>query len=69
MLQIGFWIKENIMEREIERIFNRQYERLKSELLAINMPQGYLTIISKYWDFLREDIERIKEDGTAKSNE
>lgn len=45
--------------KEQERIFNRQYERMKAELLAINMPQGYLTIISKYWDFLREDTERI----------
>ena len=48
----------------INKIFNRQYERLKSELLAINMPQGYLTIISKYWDFCKMDIDnlmRIKE--------
>lgn len=49
------------MENEINKIFNRQYERLKSELSAINMPQGYLTIISKYWDFAKYDVlERIK---------
>ncbi len=48
----------------MERIFNRQFERMKRELLDINMPIGYLTIISKYWDFLKLDIEdiiRIKE--------
>lgn len=56
------------MEKEIERIFNRQYERMKNELLAINMPQGYLTIISKYWDFLREDIERIMENDGKENN-
>ena len=42
---------------DITKIFNRQFERMKSELLAINMPQGYLTIISKYWDFARQDVE------------
>lgn len=52
------------MENDITKIFNRQYERLKGELLAINMPQGYLTIISKYWDFAKYDvIDRIKEDA------
>lgn len=56
------------MEKEIERIFNRQYERMKNELLAINMPQGYLTIISKYWDFLREDIEGIMENDRKENN-
>ena len=48
---------------ETERIFNRQFERMKAELMAINMPQGYLTIISKYWDFAKEDLERIEENG------
>lgn len=52
---------------ETERIFNRQYERMKAELLAINMPQGYLTIISKYWDFTKQDIERIMENGMDKN--
>lgn len=52
---------------ETERIFNRQYERMKAELLAINMPQGYLTIISKYWDFTKQDIERIVENGMDKT--
>ena len=52
------------MEKEIERIFNRQYERMKAELMGVNIQQGYLTIISKYWDFAKQDIiERIKENG------
>lgn len=52
---------------ETERIFNRQFERMKAELLAINMPIGYLTIISKYWDFLKEDIqERIMDNDKNK---
>ena len=52
------------IENETEKIFNRQYERMKSELKAINMPDGYMTIISKYWDFLKQDIqERIMDYG------
>ena len=52
------------MDYEIERILNRQYERMKSELMSINMPQGYLTIISKYWDFAKQDIQgRIMQYG------
>lgn len=56
----------------INKIFNRQYERLKSELLAINMPQGYLTIISKYWDFCKMDVDnliRIKENAKQNNSE
>lgn len=52
------------MEKEVEKIFNRQYERMKAELLGIKMPSGYLTVISKYWDFAQQDIkERIKDYG------
>lgn len=55
------------MEKEIERIFNRQFERMKKELLDINMPSGYLTIISKFWDFAKQDIEeRIMENGNSR---
>ena len=61
----GFWSME---KNETERIFNRQFERMKAELLAINMPTGYLTIISKYWDFAKQDIERIMENGNKKQN-
>ena len=56
------------MDKETERIFNRQFERMKSELMAIRMPLGYLTIISKYWDFAKQDIERIVENGNTKQN-
>lgn len=52
------------MEKEVEKIFNRQYERMKAELLGIKMPSGYLTVISKYWDFAKQDIqERITNYG------
>lgn len=57
------------MEKEVERIFNRQFERMKNELRAINMPSGYLTIISKYWDFAKQDIqERIMENDNEKNS-
>lgn len=48
---------------QVEKTFNRQFERMKAELLSINIPQGYLTIISKYWDFNKYDIEGILENG------
>lgn len=52
------------MEKEVDKIFNRQYERMKAELLGIKMPSGYLTVISKYWDFAKKDIkERIEDYG------
>lgn len=44
------------MEKEVKKIFNRQFERMKAELLDINMPQGYLTIISKYFSFAEKDV-------------
>lgn len=48
------------MEKEVQKIMNRQYERMKSELLGVNIPNGYMTIISKYWEFAKQDIvERI----------
>lgn len=57
------------MEKEVERIFNRQFERMKNELGAINMPSGYLTIISKYWDFAKQDIqERIMENDDKENS-
>ena len=56
------------MEQQIEKTFNRQYERMKSELMAINMPIGYLTIISKYWDFAKEDLQRIMDNGEKQFN-
>lgn len=63
--QKGFWN----MDKEIDRIFNRQFERMKRELLDIKMPEGYLTIISKFWDFTKQDIqERIMDNGNEKQN-
>jgi len=56
----GVW---TMVITETERIFNRQFERMKAELLDIKMPAGYLTIISKYWDFAKQDIERNMENG------
>lgn len=56
------------MEKLIERIFNRQYERMKKELTEINIPQGYLTIISKYWDFAKMDLLEGIEDNAVQGN-
>lgn len=54
----NFNLRKKEMENiTIDKIMRRQFERMKSELNAINMPQGYLTIISKYWDFAKMDIE------------
>jgi hypothetical protein len=54
----NFRIRKKEMENTtIDKIMRRQFERMKNELNAINMPQGYLTIISKYWDFAKMDIE------------
>lgn len=56
------------MEKLIEKIFNRQYERMKNELTEINIPQGYLTIISKYWDFAKMDLLKGIEDNAIQEN-
>ena len=57
-----FKLRNKEMEKTIEKVFNRQFERMKNELLNINMPQGYLTIISKYWDFMKMDIQDMLEE-------
>ena len=49
--------KKEMENTTIEKIMRRQFERMKNELNAINMPQGYLTIISKYCDFAMMDID------------
>lgn len=52
----------------IDKIFSRQYKRMENELLSINMPEGYLSIISKYWHFAEEDIKTSisrKENGNG----
>ena len=58
----NFKLRNKEMEKTIEKVFNRQFERMKNELLNINMPQGYLTIISKYWDFMKMDIQDMLEE-------
>lgn len=44
------------MEEIIRKIFSRQYKRMESELLGVNIPEGYLSIISKYWHFAENDL-------------
>ena len=44
------------MENLIQKIFSRQYKRMEKELLGVNMPEGYLSIISKYWHFAEQDL-------------
>jgi hypothetical protein len=46
------------MENEIERIFNRQFERCKTELKEVNAPQLYIDCVSKYMNFLKKDITK-----------
>jgi hypothetical protein len=59
-LKKGDWIMEN----EIERIFNRQFERCKAELKEANAPQLYIDCVSKYLHFLKKDITKeIMEHG------
>jgi len=53
------------MESIIKQIFSRQYKRMEAELLSINIPDGYMTIISKYWAFCEQDVRKeIGNDGT-----
>lgn len=49
---------------EVTRIFNRQFQRCKNELLEVNCPQLYIDSVSKYFTFLKQDVEgRIKDYG------
>lgn len=52
------------MEQEIERIFNRQFERCKAELKEVNCPSLYIDAVSKYFNFAKIDIREIMEHGT-----
>lgn len=59
------------MENLIQKIFSRQYKRMENELLGVNIPEGYLSIISKYWHFAEQDIlnmENGDEDKEEESN-
>ena len=51
------------MEKEIERIFNRQFERCNAEVQAVNCPQIYIDSMSKYFNFAKLDIKEIMENG------
>lgn len=54
------------MNEQISNIFSRQYKRMESELVGLNIPTGFLSIISKYWRFAEEDIQNLsKENGNA----
>lgn len=55
------------MNEQISNIFSRQYKRMENELIGLNIPMGYLSIISKYWRFAEEDLENLsKENGDAR---
>jgi hypothetical protein len=53
------------MDKIIKKIFSRQYKRMEKELSGVNMPEGYLSIISKYWHYAEQDIINSKESGYA----
>jgi hypothetical protein len=55
------------MEQEIERIFNRQFERCKAELKQVNAPQLYIDCVSKYMIFLKKDVKEIMDYGKEKN--
>ena len=60
--------KENGMKTDLEKIFNRQFKRLENELDGLNIPQGYKTVISKYWDFMKEDVLNRIEENDGENN-
>ena len=52
------------MDEKISNIFSRQFKRMEAELQGVNIPVGYLSIISKYWRYAEMDIQEIsKESG------
>lgn len=53
------------MDEIIKQIFSRQYKRMEAELLGVSIPQGYMTIISKYWSFCEQDLKKEIGNGTA----
>lgn len=53
------------MEEAIKKIFSRQYKRMENELLGVKMPEGYLSIISKYWHYAEQDLINSMENGNA----
>lgn len=54
------------MNEKISNIFSRQYKRMESELTSLNIPVGFLSIISKYWRYAEEDLLTLsKENGNG----
>lgn len=56
-------IKENQ-----EKIFNRQFERCKSELLQVNCPQIFIDCVSKYFNFAKQDIIGLRSQKNEERN-
>lgn len=50
------------MSEEITNIFSRQYKRMENELVGLNIPAGFLSIISKYWRFAEKDIQDLSKE-------
>lgn len=50
------------MSEEITNIFSRQYKRMENELIGLNIPMGFLSIISKYWRFAEKDIQDLSKE-------
>lgn len=55
------------MEQEVERIFNRQFERCKDKLKQVNCPEIYIDCVSKYFNFAKMDIKEIMENGKERN--
>ena len=53
------------MDEILKQIFSRQYKRMESELQSVNIPNGYMTIISKYWSFCEQDVRKEIGNGIA----
>ena len=51
------------MDEKISCIFSRQFKRMEGELIGLNIPVGFLSIISKYWRFAEEDIQTVVEEN------
>lgn len=51
-------VRSKGMENIIQQTFSRQYKRMETELKSVNIPNGYLTIVSKYWAFCEKDIRK-----------
>ena len=50
------------MDEKVSCIFSRQFKRMEGELIGLNIPTGFLSIISKYWRFAEEDIKNVVEE-------